>query len=115
MTLDSLNQNAVMQLRDSRTQLCSSDQKSPGLQRLAANVPTEQSLNGHNVVAAVRAPDALLKVTEPPCHEPPPPESCLRQNGSPLESGWDLGPFPALLAPGHSAPPATKHKETIRD
>ena len=45
--LDCLNQNAVIQLWDSRTQLCSSDQKSPGLWWLVENIPTEQSLNGH--------------------------------------------------------------------
>ena len=31
------------------------------------------------------------------------------------ETGWDLGPFAAMLAPGHTSPPATKYKETIWD
>ena len=28
---------------------------------------------------------------------------------------WDLRRLAAVLAPGHTTPPATKHKETIRD
>ena len=33
----------------------------------------------------------------------------------PNETGWDLGPFAEVLAAGHTSPPATKYKETIRD
>ena len=32
-----------------------------------------------------------------------------------FETGWDLGPFAAVLAPGHTSPQASKYKETIRD
>ena len=31
------------------------------------------------------------------------------------ETSWKLGPFAAMLAPGHTSPQATKYKETIRD
>ena len=31
------------------------------------------------------------------------------------ETGWDLGPFAAVLAPGQTSPQATKYKETMRD
>ena len=31
------------------------------------------------------------------------------------ETGWDLGPFAAMLAPGHTSPPGTKYKEIIWD
>ena len=34
----------------------------------------------------------------------------LRQAGP-----WDLGPFAAVLVPGHTSPGATEYKETIRD
>lgn len=30
-----------------------------------------------------------------------------------VKTGWDSGPFSAILAPGHTSPPATKHKETL--
>ena len=32
-----------------------------------------------------------------------------------LETGWDLGPFAAVLAPGQTSPRATKCKETLWD
>lgn len=31
------------------------------------------------------------------------------------ETGWDLKPFAAVLAPGQMSLPATKYKEIIRD
>ena len=31
------------------------------------------------------------------------------------ETGWDLGPSAAGLAPGQTSPPATKYKDSIRD
>ena len=31
-----------------------------------------------------------------------------------LETGWDLGPFAAGLAPGHNSPQATRYKKTLR-
>ena len=36
-------------------------------------------------------------------------------SGSHPEMGWDLGPFSAMHAPGHTSPPAIKYKVTIRD
>ena len=33
----------------------------------------------------------------------------------PLKTGWDLGLFVAVLAPGQISPWATKYKETTRD
>ena len=31
------------------------------------------------------------------------------------ETGWDLGPFSAVHAPGQMSPRATEHEETMRD
>ena len=31
------------------------------------------------------------------------------------ETGWDLGPFAAVLAPGQTSPQAAEYKETTRD
>ena len=33
--------------------------------------------------------------------------------GSGYKTGWDFGPFAAMLAPGHTSPGATKYKETL--
>ena len=46
---------------------------------------------------------------------------CLLRNTASLcyspetETGWDLGPFATMFAPGQVSSPATKYKETIRD
>ena len=39
----------------------------------------------------------------------------LSNGGSDAETGWDLGTFSALLAPGQKSPQATGYKETKRD
>ena len=31
------------------------------------------------------------------------------------ETGWDLGPFTAVLAPGQMSPQAIEQEETVRD
>ena len=36
----------------------------------------------------------------------------LRRDSSSPESFWDLRPFAAVRAPGHTSPPATNHNET---
>ena len=35
--------------------------------------------------------------------------------GRSYETGWDLGPFAAGLAPGQTSPRLTKYKETVRN
>lgn len=32
-----------------------------------------------------------------------------------IEADWDLGPFAAVLAPGHMSPQTTTYKEALRD
>ena len=39
----------------------------------------------------------------------------LEEEAPDCETGWDLGAFAAVFAPGQTFPPTTKYKETIRD
>ena len=66
-----------------------------GLQ--VAQVTPSGRLRGLTTVFATRKP-----------HSSP----ILRRDSSSPESFWDRRPFAAVLAPGHTSPPATKHKET---
>ena len=66
-----------------------------GLQ--VAQVTPSGRLRGLTTVFATRKPHS---------------SSISRRDSSSLESFWDLRPFAAVLAPGHTSPPATKHKET---
>ena len=42
-------------------------------------------------------------------------ETVMGMWAEPTGRGWDLGPYAAVLAPGLTSPPATKHKETVWD
>ena len=42
-------------------------------------------------------------------------ESQAENSRSPLEMGWDLGPFTRALEPGQTSPETTEYKETVRD
>ena len=54
-------------------------------------------------------------LTQPPSCVSFRPSFLPQPTPPPFETGWDLGPFAAVLAPGRTSPPATNHRETVRE